>query len=163
MMAQELELSQGNLSLVSSSTDKLSVASQEYTRQHGKLNTSKGLLRQIRWHERKEDILLYTGLAFFIACVLFVVLRRTLLFVPALPFRWLGRLASYVWSGAAYAGSGLVALARSSKAGLAPSSSDLHRDVAADTQGSADLSMHGLQARHADVGEHIRARSDGEL
>ena len=88
MMAQEIELSQGNLSLVSASANKLSVASNEYEKQHGKLRTSKGLLRQIRWHERKEDILLYSGLGFFGLCVAYVVCRRTLLFVPALPFEW---------------------------------------------------------------------------
>ena len=99
MMAQELELSQGNLSLVSASTEKLSVASHEYSRQHGKLKTSKGLLRQIRWHERKEDILLYAGLGFFACCVAYVILRRTMLFVPAFPFVWAGQALRGLGSG----------------------------------------------------------------
>ena len=90
MMAEEIDLSQGNLSLVSASTSKLNVASAEYEKQHGHLRASKGLLRVIRWHEKKEDILLYAGLVFFGLCVAYVVFRRSLLFVPALPsFAWL--------------------------------------------------------------------------
>lgn len=90
MMAEEIDLTQGNLSLVSASTKKLDVASREYEKQHGQLKRSKGLLRVIRWHEKKEDILLYAGLAFFCLCVAYIVFRRSLLFIPALPsFAWL--------------------------------------------------------------------------
>jgi hypothetical protein len=90
MMAEEIELTKGNLSLVSASKSKLSLASNEYDKQHGKLKTSKSLLRIIRWHEKKEDYLLYTGLTFFCSCVLYIVVRRSMLFIPALPtFSWL--------------------------------------------------------------------------
>jgi hypothetical protein len=85
MMAEEIELSKGNLSLVSASQVKLSLASSEYDKQHGKIKTSKALLRLIRWHERKEDYQLYSGLAFFCFCVLYIVVRRSMLFIPALP------------------------------------------------------------------------------
>jgi hypothetical protein len=96
MMAQEIDLSQGNLSLVNASAAKLSVATKEYNKQHAKLHTSKGLLRMIRWHERKEDILLYSGLGFFAACVLYIVMRRSLLFVPSMA--WLRGAIGWVWS-----------------------------------------------------------------
>ena len=96
-MRQDIEVSQGNLSLVHSSAAKLSVASDEYSKQNARLHTSKGLLRRIRWHERKEDVLLYTGLAFFALCVLYVVVRRSLLFVPSLA----GARSALLWLGGA--------------------------------------------------------------
>ena len=136
MMAQEIELSSGNLSLVTASHNKLSTASSEYEKQHGRLRTSKALIRQIRWHERKEDILLYAGLAFFALCVTYVVSRRTLQFVPALPFEWLQQALAQLWLGAVH----LATWGR--------------RQLAAPRAGASSDSTGGLQDPTASADQH---------
>jgi hypothetical protein len=85
MLTDEVELSKGNLSLINNTTNKLTSTADEYSRQHGRLQKSRGLLRRIRFLDRKEDILLYVGIAIFSAAVMYVLIRRTLHFVPALP------------------------------------------------------------------------------
>jgi Sec20 len=95
-MAEELEVASGNLSLISASEHKLQASSAEYARQHGILAFAQRLLRIIHWQDRQEDVLLYSGIVFFACCVLYVVLRRSLHFVPALALPTLPR-----WRGAA--------------------------------------------------------------
>lgn len=85
MLNEEVELAGGNLSLINSSTAKLGHTSDEYSRQQTRLSKSRGLLKLIKFLDRREDILLYSGIAIFSAAVLYVVLRRTLHFVPAMP------------------------------------------------------------------------------
>eukprot|EP00892_Ulva_mutabilis_P005466 jgi/Ulvmu1/3291/UM153_0003.1 len=85
MLNEEVELAGGNLSLINSSTAKLAHTSNEYDSQQTRLTKSRGLLKLIQFLDRKEDLLLYAGIAFFAAAVLYVVLRRTLHFVPAVP------------------------------------------------------------------------------
>lgn len=85
MLNEEVELASGNLSLINNSTAKLAHTSDEYTRQESRLSKSRGLLKLIKFLDRREDLLLYAGIAIFSAAVLYVVLRRTMHFVPAVP------------------------------------------------------------------------------
>lgn len=85
MLNEEVELAGGNLSIINSSTAKLAHTSDEYSRQESRISKSRGLLRLIKYLDRREDLLLYAGIAIFSTAVLYVVLRRTLHFVPAIP------------------------------------------------------------------------------
>lgn len=85
MLNEEVELAGGNLSIINNSTAKLAHTSDEYSRQESRLSKSRGLLRLIKYLDRREDLLMYAGIAIFGAAVLYVVLRRSLHFVPAIP------------------------------------------------------------------------------
>lgn len=85
MLNEEVELASGNLSLINNSAAKLAHTSEEYNRQESRLKKSRGLLRLIKYLDRREDLLLYAGIAIFCAAALYVVLRRTLHFIPAIP------------------------------------------------------------------------------
>lgn len=83
MLTEEVELSKGNLSLIHNTTNKLATTAGEYDTQQGRLKQSRGMLRVIKLLDRRADILLYCGMAIFGMAIAYVLIRRSLHFVPA--------------------------------------------------------------------------------
>jgi hypothetical protein len=84
MIRDEVELSRGNLSLINNTTNKLETTAGEYETQQVRLKQSRGILRVIKILDRRADILLYLGMAIFASACVYVLVRRSLHFVPAL-------------------------------------------------------------------------------
>ena len=84
ILTEEVELSKGNLSLIHNTTNKLTTTAGEYGTQQGRLKQSRGMLRVIKLLDRRADILLYLGMAIFGVAVAYVLIRRSMHFVPAI-------------------------------------------------------------------------------
>lgn len=83
MLTEEVELSKGNLSLIHNTTNKLNTTAGEYETQQGRLKQSRGILRVIKLLDRRADILLYCGMFIFGSACAYVLIRRSMHFMPA--------------------------------------------------------------------------------
>ncbi len=80
---QELQHTSATLAAMETSDTTLKAANKQYKAQRGTIKQSHGLLRTMRVNSIKDNLKLYTALAFFTAVVAYVGLRRMSYFVPS--------------------------------------------------------------------------------